>query len=225
MQLPSVFARWRQVVRNDQIVMVIVAAATGVAVAYAAIGFRLAIGGLQWLGFGVFGERLLDTAEDRVEALTDLGRAYEANDRDAEAVSYYDQALTLDPDSAYALGRRSVALGNLERWDEAEADLRHLITVQPDRSWPRYRLGWLLNQTGRYQDSVETLERAAAIAPNYEPVWSELGQASRAHARSVGRWGARGTGGAIEGGAATAFVSALALPPKVSGAGGDYRPP
>ena len=122
-------------------------------------------------------ERLLDTAEDRVEALTDLGRAYEANDRDAEAVSYYDQALTLDPDSAYALGRRSVALGNLERWDEAEADLRHLITVQPDRSWPRYRLGWLLNQTGRYQDSVETLERAAVIAPNYEPVWSELGQA------------------------------------------------
>ena len=60
MKLPSIFAHWRQIVGNDQVVMVIVATVTGVAVAYAAIGFRMAIGGIQWLGFGVFGERMLD---------------------------------------------------------------------------------------------------------------------------------------------------------------------
>lgn len=61
MKLPEKFARWREAMRNDQIIMVIVAALTGVAVAYAAIGFRLGIGGIQWLGFGVFGERTLET--------------------------------------------------------------------------------------------------------------------------------------------------------------------
>lgn len=61
MKLPEDFARWREAARSDQIVMVIVAALTGVAVAYAAIGFRLGIGAIQWVGFGVFGERTLET--------------------------------------------------------------------------------------------------------------------------------------------------------------------
>lgn len=60
MQLPKDFPRWREVMRNDQIVIVVVAALTGVAVAYAAIGFRLGIGAIQWVGFGVFGERTLE---------------------------------------------------------------------------------------------------------------------------------------------------------------------
>lgn len=42
----------RQLARHEQIVLSVVAIIVGVVVAYAAIGFRAAIGGVQWLGFG-----------------------------------------------------------------------------------------------------------------------------------------------------------------------------
>jgi len=52
-------ARWRGFIRNDQFVMAVVAVVTGVVVAYAAILFRLGIGGVQWLGFGFSDESVM----------------------------------------------------------------------------------------------------------------------------------------------------------------------
>jgi len=60
MALSTLFARSREALRNDQLLMAVVAAVTGVIVAYAAILFRLAIGGVQWLGFG-FSDELVVT--------------------------------------------------------------------------------------------------------------------------------------------------------------------
>jgi CIC family chloride channel protein len=50
--LDAVAARWHRLRRHDQVILTLVAVLTGVVVGYAAIGFRLAIGGVQWLGFG-----------------------------------------------------------------------------------------------------------------------------------------------------------------------------
>jgi CIC family chloride channel protein len=62
MALPTLFARTRAFLRNDQILMAAVAMGAGIVVAYAAIGFRLAIAGVQWLGFGTAGEALASAA-------------------------------------------------------------------------------------------------------------------------------------------------------------------
>lgn len=59
MGLAGQFARTRRLLRNDQALMVVVAAVVGVLVAYAAIAFRLGIGGVQWLSYGVFAEKLV----------------------------------------------------------------------------------------------------------------------------------------------------------------------
>ncbi|MDA1098333.1 MAG: chloride channel protein [Proteobacteria bacterium] len=60
MGLAAQFAHARRLLRNDQALMAVVAAVVGVLVAYAAIAFRLSIGGVQWLSYGVFSERLIE---------------------------------------------------------------------------------------------------------------------------------------------------------------------
>ena len=59
MGLAEQFAHARRLLRNDQALLAVVAALVGVLVAYAAIAFRLSIGGVQWLSYGVFAERLI----------------------------------------------------------------------------------------------------------------------------------------------------------------------
>jgi len=59
MNLAGQFTRARRVLRNDQALMAVVAALVGVLVAYAAIAFRLSIGGVQWLSYGIYAERLI----------------------------------------------------------------------------------------------------------------------------------------------------------------------
>ena len=60
MGLAGQFTRARRLLRNDQLLMAVVAVLIGVLVAYAAIAFRLSIGSVQWLSYGVFAEKLID---------------------------------------------------------------------------------------------------------------------------------------------------------------------
>jgi len=62
MSLSTIFARSRLALRNDQLLMAVVALLTGIVVGYAAILFRLAIGGVQWLGFGFADEFVVTKA-------------------------------------------------------------------------------------------------------------------------------------------------------------------
>lgn len=121
-------------------------------------------------------ERLLEIAQDRVLALVNVGRAYETNEVYDQALDWYGRALALDPNSEAALGRRSVTLGRLERWEEAEADLLRLVEVRPDSTWGHYRIGLVRNQMGRNAEAVEALERSVSLGPNYFPAWELLGR-------------------------------------------------
>jgi len=55
-------ARWSRVIRNEQLVLSILAFVVGVVAAYAAIGFRLGIEFVQSLGFGFWGEHVYTEA-------------------------------------------------------------------------------------------------------------------------------------------------------------------
>jgi len=46
----------------------------------------------------------------RVQALTNAGNSYDIIGRDLDAIALYDEALTIDPDFAMALGNRGIAL-------------------------------------------------------------------------------------------------------------------
>lgn len=49
----------RRFLRNDHVVLSVLALAVGLAAGFGAVAFRLAISGVQWLGFGVSEERLI----------------------------------------------------------------------------------------------------------------------------------------------------------------------
>jgi CIC family chloride channel protein len=51
-RLAAVAERWHRLRRNEQVILNILAVAVGVIVAYAAIGFRGMIAGVQWLAYG-----------------------------------------------------------------------------------------------------------------------------------------------------------------------------
>ena len=59
MDLAGPFAHARRLLRNDQALMAGIAALVGILVAYAAIAFRLSIGGVQWLSYGTSAEILI----------------------------------------------------------------------------------------------------------------------------------------------------------------------
>lgn len=52
MPLRNLSQRWFRLARHEQVVLTVLAVLVGVLVAYAAIAFRLAIAGAQWLGYG-----------------------------------------------------------------------------------------------------------------------------------------------------------------------------
>ena len=53
---------WRRLTGNDQLVLLMLAAVVGVAAAYGAIGFRLAIDGVQFLFYGAGSDEVIATA-------------------------------------------------------------------------------------------------------------------------------------------------------------------
>jgi CIC family chloride channel protein len=59
MDLAGQFAHARRLLRNDQALIAVIAALVGILVAYAAIAFRLSIGGVQWLSYGTSVENLI----------------------------------------------------------------------------------------------------------------------------------------------------------------------
>ncbi len=55
---------WHRLAHHEQVVLSLLAVVVGVVVAYAAIGFRLAIGGVQWLGFGFTHQTVFEAAAE-----------------------------------------------------------------------------------------------------------------------------------------------------------------
>ncbi|HTN04789.1 MAG TPA: tetratricopeptide repeat protein, partial [Planctomycetaceae bacterium] len=105
-------------------------------------------------------------AGNLVEALEDYNAAFEPESDNASVLrcrgqaytelAEYDQALVdldqavpiferkgIDVELGYALSARSIALGGVERWDEAWRDWDCALVIQPDDAWLHYNAGLL----------------------------------------------------------------------------------
>jgi tetratricopeptide (TPR) repeat protein len=76
--------------------------------------------------------------------------------------------LTLDP----SLSEAHVAMGQVHaesfEWQEAEADDRQAVALNPTNAEAQYRLGFLLLTVGRVREAVPYFERAREL----DPLWS-----------------------------------------------------
>lgn len=116
----------------------------------------------QWLARLSRGQPRLDVLFTTVEA----GLLQQAGYR-AEAKTLLDTALNRYPNDADLLFQRVLFFDAIGDLAGSEADLRQIILMQPEHSQALNHLGYMLaNQTDRYEEALELLERAIAISPD-----------------------------------------------------------
>jgi predicted O-linked N-acetylglucosamine transferase (SPINDLY family) len=105
-----------------------------------------------------------------------LARALSSEQREAEAVLCFRQALRLKPDFADAykyLGDSLRGHGGL-KVDEAVASYRDAIRVQPDHADAYHMLGRTLKDLGLLDEALEALRRACQLRPDSAKFHSSL---------------------------------------------------
>jgi TolB-like protein/Flp pilus assembly protein TadD len=106
----------------------------------------------------------------------------------AEAIRVYDfdqvradaefqRGLALNPNYAYGHWRRAWLLGSLGRSNEAFAEMRRAVELDPLSLIINTDLGYLYIVAGRYDEAIEQLHRTLEIDPNFYYARGNLGEA------------------------------------------------
>lgn len=91
------------------------------------------------------------------------------------ALEYAEKAVALDPDDA--AGHTSLAFIRYKfewRWEEADAEFRRAIALDPDYTLALHWYGEFLGLMGRYDDAIDHLRRAVALEPESLAIQSDL---------------------------------------------------
>ena len=99
---------------------------------------------------------------DYAKAHANLGVVLNGLGRAAEAETHLRRAIALDPDYAKAHANLSIVLNGLGRAAEAETHLRQAIALAPQDV---DLFAQILMRQGRYQEAIDALAQAAALAP------------------------------------------------------------
>ena len=94
-----------------------------------------------------------------------------------QAVTFYEQALALDPDIPEALSNLAIALKALGRADDAIARCEQALKLKPDAPEILLNLGMLLRERGRSKEAAALYRRALGVRPNDATLLSNLGNA------------------------------------------------
>jgi tetratricopeptide (TPR) repeat protein len=104
----------------------------------------------------------------RGNALFDLGR-YE------EAISSYDKAIEIDPDSQSIWLNRSVAIRNLGRYTEAIISCEKALDINPDSLELWHEKGYCFEKLGQYEESLQCHNQTVRIKSDYAEGWYNRG--------------------------------------------------
>ncbi|MCH9827019.1 MAG: tetratricopeptide repeat protein [Gammaproteobacteria bacterium] len=92
------------------------------------------------------------------------------------ALEMYEQALDEHPDDADLLYGRSLVYEQLGNIGAAEADLRRIVSLDPEDARALNALGYMLTtHTQRFQEALGLIKRAAELTPNDAAVIDSLG--------------------------------------------------
>ena len=117
---------------------------------------------------GNIGQWMEDSAQkQRAMELWDLGVAYHLRGDFQNAIALYDKSIEIYP-TAEAYTFRGWAFRSLGRIDDAIAECRKAIKVDPAFGNPYNDIGSYLMAKGELDEAVEWFERAK-VAPRYEP--------------------------------------------------------
>jgi tetratricopeptide (TPR) repeat protein len=89
-----------------------------------------------------------------------------------QALESYDRALAIQPDLAYALSNRSVALAALKQYQQALIDSNRAIALQPNAYEVWNNHGIILLIAGRPSEALPPIDRALELQPHFDKAWN-----------------------------------------------------
>jgi len=108
-------------------------------------------------------------------AWNNLGLLAAGEGKMPEAISYFEEALRLDPDHMVALDNLGSVYRQLQNWDEARKILVRALKVKPDDPEANYGLGMVFAQTDDSERAYEFLRKALQYRPGYPEALNNLG--------------------------------------------------
>jgi tetratricopeptide (TPR) repeat protein len=102
----------------------------------------------------------------RLANLVRRGDEHRLAKRYARALTYYEEALAVDPDAPSALLGRGVTLRRLHRFSEARRDLDRAVELSPGSVPVRVARGELLVERGQTEDALDDLAAALRAEPD-----------------------------------------------------------
>lgn len=108
-----------------------------------------------------------------------LSLALDGQQKYAEAVSSYQNALKLQPNTPDLLFNCGIALSNLNRFDEAEAAYRQAIRLNPNFFEAYGNLGTVLQRQGKLNEAIRCYQQGLKINPQDARGYFNLGTALR----------------------------------------------
>lgn len=129
----------------------------------------------DWYSARTTAQQAIETDFQSPEAHHIMGYALEYQGRYAEAVEFYENAITLRPNLApyyMAAGRNYYWLGNFEKAAEMFGEA---IKLDPTNSVGYDQLGWAYHTNGEDTRAVDALEQAISVDPTNARAWGRLG--------------------------------------------------
>lgn len=115
----------------------------------------------------------------RVRVYLAQGEILRAQHRFAEGVEMYSRALQEKRNDTNLLYARGLMAEKVDRLDMAEADFLNIISQEPENANALNALGYTLaDRTGRYQEALKYIKRAAALIPDDPAILDSLGWVS-----------------------------------------------
>lgn len=115
----------------------------------------------------------------RVKAYLAQGEILRSEKRYKEGVEMYSRALQQNREDTTLLYARGLMAEKVDRLDMTEADLRKVISKEPDNADALNALGYTLaDRTSRYQEARDYIERAAKLVPDEPAILDSLGWVS-----------------------------------------------
>lgn len=111
------------------------------------------------------------------EAMYQLGRYYQGQNRFAEAINAYQKALNTDANFVEAYNGIGVVYSRQGKYPEAIAAFQSAIKIAPKAAHLYSNMGYAYYLQGQYVDAVKALQQATTLDPSNQRALNNLGQA------------------------------------------------
>jgi tetratricopeptide (TPR) repeat protein len=111
-----------------------------------------------------------------VAAFVSRGKAYAREERWAEAMTDFDQAVEIDPNDAAAYYSRGEVFSRQGRWQDAVGDFDQVTLLEPDNYLAWYNRGEAYSWMEQYAEAYRDLTVAVRLDPEHGPTHYSLGE-------------------------------------------------